>query len=69
MHRRSSCAPPRFLLLLACLVPAAANAAAPANANNETRLLRFPTIHGKHIVFTYAGDLYTVSAPAASPGG
>lgn len=28
----------------------------------EARLLRFPTIHGNQIVFTYAGDLYTVSA-------
>ena len=36
------------------------NAQAP-----ETRLLRFPTIHGNRIVFTYAGDLYTV----ASSGG
>jgi tricorn protease len=32
---------------------------------DEARLLRFPTIHGKHIVFTYAGNLYTV----ASTGG
>lgn len=28
----------------------------------ETRLLRFPTIHGDNVVFTYAGDLYTVSS-------
>lgn len=27
-----------------------------------TRLLRFPAIHGKQIVFGYAGDLYTVSS-------
>jgi len=26
----------------------------------EARLLRFPAIHGDQIVFTYAGDLYTV---------
>ena len=32
---------------------------------DEARLLRFPTIHDKQIVFTYAGDLYTV----ASTGG
>lgn len=25
---------------------------------NESRLLRFPDIHGENIVFTYAGDLY-----------
>jgi tricorn protease len=28
----------------------------------ETRLLRFPSIHGNQIVFSYAGDLYTVSS-------
>lgn len=31
-------------------------------AQNETRLLRFPTIHDNQIVFSYAGDLYTVPA-------
>ena len=34
-------------------------------AQQDTRLLRFPAIHGSQIVFTYAGDLYTV----ASSGG
>ncbi len=29
-------------------------------AQNEMRLLRFPSIHGNKIVFSYAGDLYTV---------
>ncbi len=29
---------------------------------DEARLLRFPAIHGDQIVFTYAGDLYTVAA-------
>ena len=29
-------------------------------AQNEARLMRFPAIHGNQIVFTYAGDLYTV---------
>ncbi|MDX1675024.1 MAG: PDZ domain-containing protein, partial [Longimicrobiales bacterium] len=34
--------------------------AAPATAQQqETRLLRFPHIHGSRVVFTYAGDLYT----------
>jgi tricorn protease len=28
----------------------------------ETRLLRFPSVHGNQIVFSYAGDLYTVSS-------
>jgi tricorn protease len=31
-------------------------------AQQEARILRFPTIHGDRIVFTCAGDLYTVSA-------
>ena len=34
--------------------------AAPAAAE-ETRLLRYPDIHGDRIVFTYAGDLWTAS--------
>jgi tricorn protease len=29
-------------------------------AQQESRLLRFPAIHGDQIVFSYAGDLYTV---------
>jgi tricorn protease len=43
--------------LLLCL-----STAAPARADDEARLLRFPTIHGQRLVFSYAGDLYTVSA-------
>jgi len=35
--------------------------AAPLGA--QTKLLRFPDIHGEHVVFTYAGDLWR--APAA----
>jgi tricorn protease len=31
-------------------------------AAEEARLLRFPASHGDQIVFSYAGDLYTVSA-------
>ena len=31
-------------------------------SEEETRLLRFPAIHGNQIVFSYAGDLYTVAA-------
>ena len=29
-------------------------------AQTESRLFRFPSIHGNQVVFTYAGDLYTV---------
>jgi len=32
------------------------------SAQQEARLLRFPAIHGNQLVFTCAGDLYTVSA-------
>src|SRR5262249_48364980 len=31
-------------------------------AQDEARLLRFPATHGDQIVFTYAGDLYSVPA-------
>jgi tricorn protease len=51
------------LVVLPCLalgLPARADQADPTKA--EARLLRFPTIHGKKLVFTYAGDLYTVNA-------
>lgn len=34
----------------------------PATAAGEARLLRFPAMHGDQLVFTYAGDLYTVGA-------
>jgi tricorn protease len=36
--------------------------AGTSNAQQEARLLRFPAIHDTRIVFTYAGDLYTVAA-------
>jgi tricorn protease len=35
---------------------------ASALSQPEARLLRFPAIHGDQIVFTYAGNLYTVQA-------
>jgi tricorn protease len=34
----------------------------PLQAQDEARLLRFPAIYDNQIVFTYAGDLYTVAA-------
>src|SRR5262249_13478733 len=34
----------------------------PVRAEDEARLLRFPASHGDQVVFTYAGNLYTVSA-------
>ena len=49
---------------LACLVlTGVCHAEKPdVPAKDEARLLRFPTIHGNRLVFTYAGDLYTVAA-------
>ncbi len=45
---------------LAALVAALACLAAPAPA--QTRLLRFPDIHGDRVVFCYAGDLWLAPA-------
>jgi len=52
---------PRILLCLAALGLAAGAASA------QTKLLRFPDIHGDKVVFTYAGDLWT--APSSGGGG
>ncbi|MBN1143940.1 MAG: PD40 domain-containing protein, partial [Bacteroidales bacterium] len=45
----------RLLYLLACsmMLPF-------AHAQQEAKLLRFPAVHGNQLVFSYAGDLYTV---------
>ena len=50
----------RMLRWLPCLAMAAALAPAPAEA--QTKLLRFPDIHGDRVVFTHAGDLWTAPA-------
>jgi len=56
----------RTVLLLVAVLLAAGPSAAPVHtqtpAGDEARLLRFPAIHGNQVVFTYAGDLYTVPA-------
>ena len=49
---------PALLALTALIATGGWLTAAP----DEVRLLRFPAIHGDRIVFTYAGDLYTVPA-------
>ena len=33
-----------------------------ASAKAQTKLLRFPDLHGDRVAFTYAGDLWTASA-------
>jgi len=43
-----------------CLTALILLGALPLAARTETRLLRFPACHGDQVVFTYAGDLYTV---------
>jgi tricorn protease len=48
---------PLLCLMLVLAAPATARA-----QQDEARLLRFPAIHGNQIVFTYAGNLYTVEA-------
>ena len=62
----------RYAISLATLLFLGAGAAVADDAkptDDEARLLRFPTIHGQQIVFSYAGDLYTVPRPAAWPAG
>ncbi|MDX1385810.1 MAG: peptidase S41, partial [Thermoanaerobaculia bacterium] len=51
----------RASILALCALALAILPAAPADA--QTKLLRFPDIHGDQVVFTYAGDLWL--APAA----
>ena len=41
-----------FLLAAACVAASA--------QNDEARLLRFPATNGTDVVFSYAGDLWTV---------
>ena len=56
----------RAVLLIVSALVAAGPSAVPihsqAPAAQEARLLRFPAIHGNQVVFTYAGDLFTVPA-------
>ncbi len=53
-----------LLLSAAALALAAGTATVHTQtaAGDDARLLRFPAIHGNQIVFTYAGDLFTVPA-------
>jgi tricorn protease len=49
------------LVTLLFLVAGSVSAAEDAKpTDDEARLLRFPTIHGRQIAFCYSGDLYTV---------
>jgi len=48
--------------LIFCLVIITFLMISSSYGNQEARLLRFPAIHNDLIVFTYAGDLYSVSS-------
>ena len=37
-----------------------------STAHSQTKLLRFPDIHGDRVTFTYAGDLWTSPASGGS---
>lgn len=50
---------PTLLVAALCV---AVTLAAPSPASAQTKLLRFPAIHGDHVAFTYAGDIWTTSA-------
>jgi len=52
--------PLKFALCALVLSAATTFAQAPVDTSKETRLLRFPATNGSQIVFTYAGNLYTV---------
>lgn len=54
----------RSAIALLTLVAAAALAAGPAAqpASAQTKLLRFPDIHGDQVAFVYAGDIWTAPA-------
>jgi len=44
------------------------SSAQAVQGQDEARLLRFPAIHGDQVVFTYAGNLYTVPATGGPLG-
>ena len=46
---------------LVCAVVVALSPAAAGSAAAQTKLLRFPDIHGERVVFSYAGDLWFAS--------
>ena len=50
----------KILMLCALGLSMAGLSADGATATDEARLLRFPSTNGRDVVFSYAGDLYTV---------
>jgi tricorn protease len=53
---------PRALSARALVLCLSASLALAAAASAQTKLLRFPDIHGDRVVFTYAGDLWLASS-------
>ena len=51
----------KTLLRLFCFSVLAAIVFTPQSASAQTKLLRFPDIHGDKVVFTYGGDLWLAS--------
>ena len=43
--------------------------ASATSAGAQTRLLRFPDIHGDEVAFTYAGDLWTAPVTGGTARG
>src|SRR5215203_4214865 len=56
----------RATRILLCFTAACGLAAGAASA--QTKLLRFPDIHGDKVVFTYAGDLWTAPSSGGPAG-
>lgn len=53
----------RILVLLSLLVMAAAS----AQTDDDTRMLRYPDLHGDRVVFSYAGDLWIAGIEGSAP--
>ena len=57
----------RISVAVPCAVVVALLAAAAPSAA-QTKLLRFPDIHGDRVVFSYAGDLWFAPTAGGRPG-
>ena len=51
----------RSSILILTALALIASTSTPLRAADEARLLRFPTVGGGRIVFSYAGNLYSVA--------
>ena len=50
-----------FIMVVSCVMAVVVAAGAVTPASAQTKLLRFPDIHGDRVVFSYAGDLWLAS--------